>query len=364
MRRPSYLVKLSISMLAAVFAFSTVFADGTASAGRADPATIRIAVVAAQLGGNKPSFFGPPEYMANDPVLKAELDKRHVSIEWVPVSAVAVATLVNEAFTSQRIDFAYYGDLPSVILNASGFQTRLIAPGNLGNNVYLMVPPGSTAQSIADLKGKRIALNRGRPWEVSFEKLLTANGLKFSDFKVINLNPQAGASALVSGSVDAFVTLDDAFILVDKGLGKIIWSTKQAPVDWKMRAELWGTADFVQQHPDLTQLLANADLRAVHWISEDQNRASYLHDLAERYSYPESVIDREFANETVSWHNYWSPLYSASITTHYEAVVAYARSAGLIRNDLPVAPLIVPQFVDAGLKQLGLDSYWKSPAAL
>jgi sulfonate transport system substrate-binding protein len=356
-------VKLPVGVLAAVFACSTVMA---ADAGHAvaDPTVIRIAVVAAQVGGNKPSFFGPPEYMANDPVLKAELDKRHVSIEWMPVSAVAVATLVNEAFTSQRIDFAYYGDLPSVILNASGFQTRLIAPGNIGNNVYLMVPPGSTAQSIADLKGKRIALNRGRPWEVSFEKLLTANGLKFSDFKVVNLNPQAGASALVSGSVDAFVTLDDAFLLVDKGLGKIIWSTKQAPPDWKMRAELWGTADFVQQHPDLTQVLANADLRAVHWISEDQNRASYLHDLAERYSYPESVIDREFANEAVSWHNYWSPLYSATITTHYEGVVAYARSAGLIRNDVPVGPLIVPQFVDAGLKQLGFDGYWKAPAAL
>ena len=180
----------------------------------------------------------------------------------------------------------------------------------------------------------------------------------------MNLNPQACASAFVSGSVDAFVTLDDAFLLVDKGLGRIIWSTKQAPPDWKMRAELWGTAEFIQQHPDLTQVLANADLRAVRWISEDQNRATYLHDLAERYSFPQSVIDREFEGEAISWHNYWSPLYTSSITAHYEGVVAYARNAGLIRNDVAVASLILPQFVDSGLKQLGLDGYWKPPAPL
>jgi sulfonate transport system substrate-binding protein len=360
MERPGSLTWFSTSLLAGVLVSSIGLAGDSAPT---DASVIRIAVVAIQSGG-KPSFFGPPEYMAQDPILKAELEKRHASIEWVPVSSVAVATLVNEAFTSQRIDFAYYGDLPSVILNASGFQTRLVAPGNVGNNVYLMVPSGSTARSIADLKGKRIALNRGRPWEVSFEKLLTANGLNISDFKIVNLNPQAGASAFVSGSVDAFVTLDDAFLLVDKGLGKIIWSTKEAPPDWKMRAELWGSAEFIEQHPDLTQVLANADLRAVRWISEDQNRSAYLRDLADRYSYPQSVIDREYAGEAISWHNYWSPLYSPSITLHYQGVVAYARGAGLIRNDVAVGSLIVPRFVDAGLKQLGLDGYWKPQASL
>jgi sulfonate transport system substrate-binding protein len=131
-----------------------------------------------------------------------------------------------------------------------------------------------------------------------------------------------------------------------------------------MRAELWGSAEFVRQYPELTQVLANADLRAVRWISEDQNRSAYLHDLAERYSYPESVIDREYEGEAISWRNYWSPLYSPSITRHYEDVVAYARSAGLIRNDVAVNTLIVPRFVDAGLKQLGLDDYWKPQASL
>jgi sulfonate transport system substrate-binding protein len=333
--------------------------DAVSESAASGPQVIRIAVVAMQSGG-KVSFFGPAEYVAQDSTLKSELDKRHVSIEWLPVSSAAVATLVNEGFASHRIDFAYYGDLPSIILNASGFATRLVAPGNLGNNVYLVVPPGSTAKSIADLAGKRIALHRGRPWEVSFGKLLAANGLKVGDFKIINLNPQAGASALAAGSVDAYFTLDDAFLLADKGLGKIIWSSKGAPLDWKMRAELWGTSEFVQQHPDWTQLLVTADLRAVKWISQDKNRQGYLEDLAERYGYPESVIQREYDDEGISWKEFWSPRYTPNITRHYEDVVAYARSNGLIRKDVDVDALIAPTFVDTGLKDLGLGDYWQA----
>jgi sulfonate transport system substrate-binding protein len=330
-------------------------------AAAADPQTIRIAVVAMQAAG-KPGFFGAPAYIAQDSKLKAELEQRHVSIEWVPISPASVASLVNEDFTSHRIDFAFYGDLPSIILNASGFQTRLVAPGNVGNNVYLVVPPASTAKSIAALKGKRIALHRGRPWEVSFGKLLAANGLKVTDFRIVNLNPQAGASALVAGSVDAFFTLDDAYLLADKGLGRVIWSSQSAPLDWKMRAELWGTQEFVQQHPDLTQLLVTADLRAVAWISQDNNRQQYIKDLAERYGYPESVIQRESDNPNISWKDYWSPLYTPSVTRHYEAVVTYARDAGLIRNDVDVKSLIKPEFVAAGLKQLDLGTYWVARA--
>lgn len=351
MRRNSRKLAWALALVTTVVAL-------TATA--ADPTSIRIAVVASPgaTGTTTPGFFGAPAYIAKDTTLKAELDRRHIALEWVPVSPAAVASLVNEDFSSHRIDFAFYGDLPSVILNAAGFQTRLVAPGNLGNNVYLVVPPSSTARSIADLKGKRIALNRGRPWEVSFGKLVAANHLQLSDFKVVNLNPQAGAAALVGGSVDAFFTLDDAYLLSDKGLGRVIWSSQQAPLDWKMRAELWGTREFIEQHPDLTQLLVTADLRAVAWISQDAHRDEYIRDLAQRYGYPESVIKRENDNVNISWKDYWSPLYTSTITSHYQAVAAYARNVSLIRNDVDVSSLIVPRFVATGLQQLGLNNYW------
>ncbi|MFW1786618.1 ABC transporter substrate-binding protein, partial [Acinetobacter nosocomialis] len=85
--------------------------------------------------------------------------------------------------------------------------------GGIGNNVYLVVPPDSPVKSIEDLKGKKIALHRGRPWEINFGQLIQSKGLTLKDFQIVNLNPQAGAAALSAKSVDAFFTLSDALTL-------------------------------------------------------------------------------------------------------------------------------------------------------
>src|SRR5207253_465386 len=118
----------------------------------------------------------------------------------------------------------------------------------------------------------RIALHRGRPWELPFAKLIEANGLSMKDFRILNINPPASHAALASGDVDAVFLLSDAFLLEQQGVGRIIWSTKQAPADWKMRAELFGRGDFVDSHPDIAALVAEAYVRAAHWSSLPQNR--------------------------------------------------------------------------------------------
>ncbi len=324
------------------------------------PQALRIAVVANSVSG-KVSFVGAPQIVANDEILKAELAKRNVALQWVPITPASVATLVNEAFTNKQIDFAFYGDLPSVILNSSGTSTRLVAPGNVGNNVYLVVPPNSTAGSISDLKGKRIALHRGRPWEVSFGKLLSTNRLTFNDIKVINLNPQAGAAALAAGSVDAFFTMSDAYTLSDKGVGKIIWSSQSLPDDWKMRAELWGATDFIQKYPEITQLLVDANIRAVYWISQDKNKDKFISEQT-KFGQPASVIQREYQNKYGSWQQNWSPLFTPTLTQHYQQVASYALTSKLIRKPVDANQLLEPKFIPIALKNLKLDKYWSGSA--
>ncbi len=317
--------------------------------------TVRIATVAFSNAG-KTTFNGPTYLMDKDPWFKEQLAKRGVELQWVPAATASVGTFVNEEFANKRIDFAFYGDLPSIILNASGVSTQLLAAGGLGNNVYLVVPPESTAKSIDDLKGKRIALHRGRPWELSFAKLLASRNLGFDDFRIFNLNPQAGGAALSAGRVDGFFTLSDAYLLEDKKVGKIIWSSKEAPPDWKMRAELFGASDFVAQHPEVTQLVVNAYLKALKWASEDQHKAEYI-ELLSKSGQPQSVLLREVEGE--SWKDHFSPLINAPLRQHYEDGVAYSLKAKLIRKDIKVDDLLNTRFVEQGLKDLKLEGEWK-----
>ena len=335
------------------FAFG-LLTDAQAADG---PREVRIATVAYNVNG-KIGFNGSAAIVEKQGWLKDELNKQGVKLVWVPVTAQSVGVTINEAFANKSIDFAGYGDLPSVILNSGGVETRIVVPGGRGNNVYLVVPPGSSAKTLADLKGKRIALHRGRPWEITFARYVESNGLKFSDFKISNLNPGAGAAALAAGNVDAFVTLSDAYQLEDKKVGKIIWSTKASAQDWKMRAELWGAKDFIAHNPAITQTIATAYVKAAHWTSQQENFDEYL-KVANQNGQPDNVYRREYSDDSVSWKSRWSPLFDDLVSDHYVNAAKYSRKANLIRKDLNARQLFEPRFLNAALKALKLEDYWQ-----
>jgi sulfonate transport system substrate-binding protein len=177
----------------------------------------------------------------------------------------------------------------------------------------------------------------------------------------MNLNPQAGAAAVSAGNVDGFFTLNDAHVLNEKGVGKIIWSTKVAPPSWRMRAELWGAEKFIKENPEITQLLATATVRAMHWISLEENQASYIREQA-RLGMPESIIRLDMLDDNISWKDYWSPVVSERLFDHYLALNDYAANARLIRKPVVAEKLIDKKFVPAALQSLQLEDYWQSPA--
>ena len=350
---PRRRLALSAALLPALFAVTR------ARAAEPLPPALRIAAVSRTGPSGKTLFAGSSALVAEQGWLASELGKLGVKLEWVPVTTNSVAVQVNEAFANRSIDFAQYGDLPSIIANASGLRTRLVVPGGSMNNTYLVVPANSSARSIQDLKGKKIALHRGRPWEFPFSRLLAANGMSQKDVRILNLNPQAGASAVASGSADAFFTLSDAFLLEDKKVGKIIWSSKQAPQDWKMRAELWGDSAFLDKHPQLAQLVATAYVKAHHSVVGANGREDYIrHEVAAGQS--RSLVEREWEGDATDWNARWAPLFTPALRAHYAAGAAYAQQARLIGRPLDTSTLYAPQFVQQALAQLKLQTLWAS----
>src|SRR5688572_5230504 len=70
---------------------------------------------------------GAPGRVAREGWLERELKKRGIALEWLPVAG-DTGPVINEAFASGRIQFASYGDLPSLILNAAGVRTQMVLP--------------------------------------------------------------------------------------------------------------------------------------------------------------------------------------------------------------------------------------------
>ena len=320
------------------------------------PASVKIAIVAFTQGG-KPVFGGIAGRVIEDGWLEQQLSQRGIKLEWIALPHAGAGPQINEGFSNNSIDFAVRGDLPSVIAGAGGVPGKLIVPGGSGNNIYLVVPANSPAKSIEDLKGKRLALHRGRPWEFAFSNFLASQDLKLNDFKIDDLNPPVGAAAVSAGKVDAAVLLSEAYALEDKGVGRILWSSKQGANDWRLISDLWGTELFWQQHPDLTQLLATAWVKAAWWISQTQNQDAY-YQLSSRAGTAESVLRRDDQNDPVAWKERWAPKSDQQLKAHYQALTAYALANQLIRDNYDISSSLATGFTNQALIDLQLTDYW------
>ena len=330
------------------------------STGGEAPKTVTIASIAYPYQG-KQVFNGLNGVVIQQGWLKEQLAEKGVELVFTPVSTAVGGPLINEGFSGKRIDFASYGDFPAAIAVAGGVPLKILAPVGQGQDVYIVVRKGLAAKNLADLKGKRIALHRGRPWELPFSKLVDSSGLNLSDFKIVNINPSATPAALESGSVDAAVLLSDGLLVEQKGIGRVIWSTRDAPADWKMRAELFGRADFVDAHPDLTQLVVDAFVKAAAWSSDEANKEEVIRRAA-RGALPEDIVAKDYANSGIPWRERFSPIFNPAVRTHYRSVADYALERGLIRNKVDADALIDERFVNKALKDLKREQFWAHQA--
>ncbi len=320
------------------------------------PPSVRIGIVSFTQGG-KPVFGGIAGRVVEEGWLEQELKKRGVGLEWQALPHANAGPQINEGFSNHSMDFAVRGDLPSVIALAGGVPGKLVVPGGSGNNIYLVVPSDSPAQSIEDLKGKRLALHRGRPWEFPFSQFLASKGLALKDFKIANINPQVGAAAVSAGKVDAAVLLSEAYLLEDKHVGRVLWSSKQGNTQWRLASDLWGTERFVDDQPQLTQLVATAWVKASQWLADERNADEYYR-FSSLAGTPQSVLRRDDQGDPVPWVQRWAPSTDQRLLEHFEALSRYALDNQLISTRPDFSQALATRFTNQAIRDLGLVQLW------
>jgi sulfonate transport system substrate-binding protein len=277
----------------------------------------------------------------------------NVKVEWLFFKGAGPA--VNEAFANGQLDFASQGDLPQVIGRGSGLKTTILAAGGAHAPIYLATPPDSTIRDIKDLKGRKVAIFRGTNNHLAFVKVLAANGMTERDLQGINMDEASANAALVSHSIDAAVGNYGALMLAEQGLAKIVYSTKGGSPTFERQATLIAADGFVKQHPDLTQRVVTAIVKAAYWSSQESNREA-LFNIWARSGRPASVYSDDFANQTLKYRN--TPLIDDYLVAQYRFQAQQAKEFGLLRRDVSVDGWFDPQFLNTALKQLGLEHYW------
>ena len=141
---------------------------------------------------------------------------------------------VQEALNAGALDVGFTGDLPFLFVYAAGAPVKAVgAWQNNPDSIALLTRADTGIQSLKDLKGKQIAVNRGGWGHYLILGLLDRAGLKPSDVTLRFLGPVDGRAALASHSVDAWATWEpyvssalvvDQDVLVPQGGGKRILS--------------------------------------------------------------------------------------------------------------------------------------------
>ena len=114
-----------------------------------------------------------------------------------------------EALNVGAIDFGIAGETPPIFAQAAGAPLVYLAydpPAPQGEAI--LVPKDSALKSVADLKGKKVALNKGSNVHYLLVRALEKAGLKYTDIQPVFLAPSDALAAFSRGSVDAWVIWD------------------------------------------------------------------------------------------------------------------------------------------------------------
>ncbi|MGY4227005.1 sulfonate transport system substrate-binding protein [Bradyrhizobium sp. USDA 4503] len=114
-----------------------------------------------------------------------------------------------EALNVGAIDFGNTGEAPPIFAQAAGAPIQYVAyepPAPKGEAI--LVPKDSAIKSVSDLKGKKVALNKGSNVHYLLVKALEKAGVKYSEIEPVFLAPADARAAFERGAVDAWVIWD------------------------------------------------------------------------------------------------------------------------------------------------------------
>jgi sulfonate transport system substrate-binding protein len=114
-----------------------------------------------------------------------------------------------EALNVGAIDFGNTGEAPPIFAQAAGAPIQYVAyepPAPKGEAI--LVPKDSKLNSVADLRGKKVALNKGSNVHYLLVKALEQAGVKYSEIEPVFLAPADARAAFERGAVDAWVIWD------------------------------------------------------------------------------------------------------------------------------------------------------------
>jgi sulfonate transport system substrate-binding protein len=125
---------------------------------------------------------------------------------------------------------------------------------------------------VADLKGRKVALNKGSNVHYLLVKLLEKNGLRYADVQPVFLPPADARAAFERGSVDAWVIWDPYTAAAEKQIEARILADGKGVVN--NYAFFLAEREFASKRPEVIGLLFEELQKQGQWINRNYPAAA------------------------------------------------------------------------------------------
>ena len=228
-------------------------------------------------------------------LLEKEFAKDGINIVWVQSAGSNKAL---EFLNAGSIDFGSTAGSAALVARINGNPIKSIYVYSRPEWTALMTTRDSRIASVADLKGKRVAVTRGTDPHIFLVRALLDAGLSEKDVTPVLLQHADGKTALIRGDVDAWAGLDPMMAQAEIEDGARLFFRKA-------EANTWGILNvreqFLKEHPDEVRrvLAAYEEARKYALANYDELKKTFVSVT----KLGEAVVDKQLKERTELTHS-------------------------------------------------------------
>ncbi len=206
----------------------------------------------------------------------------NAKIEWREFPA---GPQMLEALAVGAIDFGYVGNTPPIFAQAAAKPLNYVAYEVVApKGQAVLVHANNKINTLQDLKGKRVVVQKGSSAHELLAKTLQKAGLSWQDIQPIWLPPADARAAFDKQAVDAWAIWEPYLGTAElQGHTKTLVDGSAFPTTYSFYI---GNPDFIQKHPDSAQKLINSVNNADQWIVKHQDQALQIYAQSTGLSIP------------------------------------------------------------------------------
>ncbi|WP_020180752.1 aliphatic sulfonate ABC transporter substrate-binding protein [Methylopila sp. M107] len=268
-------------------------------------------------------------------VLEKALEPDGVAVRWVQSAGSNKAL---EFLNAGSIDFGSTAGAAALIGKVNGNPIKSVYVYSRPEWTALVTKPDTGVASIADLKGKRIAVTRGTDPHIFLIRALATEKLTDKDVKLVLLQHADGRLALQRGDVDAWAGLDPIMASAELQDGAKLFYRNAA-------ANSWGVLNvreaFANENPAIVEKVLAAYEDARKWALANPAELKAL--LAKAAKLPKDVVARQLERTDLTY----GPIgekQAETIAASGKALVEAGVFPPATDVDAAVASLIDPRF--------------------